>query len=536
MIKNKPATIACLLVALVTFLVFIPALSGDFIIQDDSAYIIANPLIRQLDWHSIGLAFTRAHIGWWMPLTWLSFAVDYHFWGLNPFGYHLVNIILHALNACLVVLIADQLCRERIRGIAEPAQTDWHYAGFLVFAGLLFGLHPLRVESVAWVVERKDVLNGLLAFSSIYFYLQYARIKDCGGRAGGYYFAALLLFAMSLMAKSASVGLSLMLLVLDWFPLGRVGRRGIKPVLLEKLPFFVVSALGAGVALYVARDSSYLVTYEAFPFSQRLVVSGNAIWEYWRMFFLPLGMSPLHVIPDPIPDSYVLKAAVVALLLIAIFCTRRLRWLQATTLCFILPVFPVLGFFQNGDQAFAARFTYLAAVAQTITLAALLFGAAIVGEGKALRRAKVITAVVLLAGSVCVTHSLFPVWRNTESYWTRIIQIEPLAINYKERGRHYFTNGRYEAAVDDFSAALEKVTETLKPYEYNLYGYRGEALRMAGRYEEAVRDFTAAIAGLPHPAYFYHRGLALKSLGRFTEAEQDFRRSGPNPGQISWYE
>lgn len=535
MFKNKPVAIACFLVSIISLVVFFPVLSGDFIIQDDSVYILFNPLIKQLDWQSTVLAFSKAHFGWWMPLTWLSFAVDYHFWGLNPYGYHLTNIVLHAVNAGIVVLIADQLCRERLRSGDEPGQPDWHYAGFLVFSGLLFGLHPLRVESVAWVAERKDVLNGLCAFSAIYLYLRYARIRDCGGGAGRYYVAALVLFALSLMAKSASVGLSVMLLVVDWYPLGRIARRGIKPILLEKVPFFLVSALGAGVALYVARDSSYLITYEAFPFSQRLAVSGNAIWEYWRMFFLPVGMSPLHVIPDPIPVSYYLKAAAVALMLIAISCSRRLRWLQATMLCFILPVFPVLGFFQNGDQAFAARFTYLAALAQTIAVATLffiLFGV----KSRSLRPICAAISVGFLACLVSVSYSLFPVWRNTESYWTRIIAIEPLAINYKERGRHYFTTGNYAAAVADFTAALERATATLKPYAYNLYGYRAEALRMSGQPEEAVRDFTTAIESLPHPVYYYHRALALKAMGRIDEAEKDFRQSGPNPGPISWFE
>jgi len=536
MFKNKPVITASLLVAVTSFLFFLPVVGYDFIIQDDSIYVVVNPLIRNLGWHTVVQAFGKAHFGWWMPLTWLSFALDYHFWGLDPFGYHLHNVILHAINAALAVLIADLLCRERFFGREGEGVSAALYTGFLLFTGLLFGLHPLRVESVAWVAERKDVLNGLFAFSSILLYLLYARAAVSGSRRRLYYLGSLALFALSLMAKSSSVGLSLMLLVLDWYPLGRLRRETVKTLLLEKLPFIAVSAASAAATLFLVRENAALVTFEAFPFSQRLSVSGNAIWEYWRLFILPFGLTPLHVIPDPIPLSYDFKAAAVALLLAGTFFASRLDWLKATLLCFILPVFPVLGFFQNGDQAYAARFTYLAALAQTITVAALLFCLVLHGRSVTWRRLSAVAAALFLLMSIGVSLSLFPDWRNTESYWSSIIAREPLAINYKERGRHYFTTGRYDAAIADFTSALDAMSETLKPYAYNFYAFRAEAYRMSGLQAEAVTDFTTAIAALPHPVYFHHRGLALQAMGRSAEAAEDFKRAGANPGPVAWFD
>jgi hypothetical protein len=535
MFKNKPAMVAFLLSAGITILLFIPSLRGEFIIVDDSIYVVTNPLIRNLDWATVVDSFAAAHYGWWMPLTWLSFALDYRIWGLDPFGYHLHNIVLHGINTGLVVLIADRLCRPLLPDPVPQGRSDAVYTLFLVGTALLFGIHPLRVESVAWVAERKDVLNGLCAFGAILLYLSFVRARSDGRQGVASFVGAFVLFACSLMAKGASVGLPFVLLVLDWYPLGRTGREPLGRLLLEKVPFMALAVASAAATVYFVRENAALISFEAFPFSQRLIVSGNSLWEYWRLFFLPLGLTPLHVIPDPIPPAYILKALAVGALLVGIFASTRQTWLKATLLCYIFPLFPVLGFFQNGDQAYAARFTYLAALAQTIATAFLLFR--LYHQGGAVRRRLVaVGALALLAGATLVSQTLIPQWRSTESYWTSIIAREPLAINYKERGRHFFTTGRYDAAVADFSAALERLTVTLEPYAYNLYGYRAEANRMAGRPAEAVADFTRAIASLPQPAYFHHRGLALQALGRTTEATADFLRAGPNPGPISWYD
>lgn len=536
MFKYKPVNTASVLVSLITFLVFLPSLSGEFINQDDLLYVVANPLIRQLDWHTVASAFAQAHCGWWMPLTWLSFAVDYHFWGLTPFGYHLTNVTLHSLNACIMVRIADMLCRGRF-DLERGNRAGIGYAGFLIFAGLLFAVHPLRVESVAWIAERKDVLNGLFAFAAIFCYLAYVRRKaDLKSQGGAlFYVGALLFFSLSLMAKSSSIGLPVMLLVLDWYPLGRMTRERFWTVLQEKIPFMAVAATIAVLTLSVGRTSGYLVTYEAFPFSQRVAVSGNAVWEYWRMFFLPVGISPLHVIPDPIPAVYYLKAFVAALALTVVFCCR-IPWLVASALCFLLPIIPVLGFFQNGDQSFAARFTYMAALAQVIPLAVIVCRAAIPEPSRLPRYFVPGTAALVIAAMIAVTCMHFAFWQNSETYWTRVIEIEPIAINYKERGRLYHLDGRYHEAVADFTAALERLPVTLQPYAYNFRAFRAESLRAAGRSAEAVADYDAAIAILPHPAYFYHRGLALKAMGRLAEAESDFSRGGAAEIPIVWFD
>lgn len=517
-------------VSLLTFIVYIGSLSGDFINYDDKAYLFENPVIRQLDLPSIISMFTSSHAGWWMPLTWLSFAIDYQIWGLNPVGFHLTNTLIHTVNSALVVIIAARV-------IQLGAESDTNYANQLIFAavaGLLWSLHPLRVESVAWIAERKDVLNGLFALLSIFFYLRSCNRQAEGVSSGHDSFYSILFYYLSLGAKSVTVVLPVMLLAIDLYPLRRLTPGTFWQRLTEKIPYLAGSAFVILMTFVTAAKGNYLVSYELFPFSQRLAVSGNAIIEYLRLFLLPTGLSPLNVIPDPVPFSYTVKAMVALLLIIAVACSRR-RWLQSCSLCFLLPFLPVLAFFQNGDQAFADHFTYLPAVAPSIAAAAVMLifmhRFDTVGRG-----VLIAAAVSIIATYSFLSVRMFPVWRSTETFWSRVIAVQPIAINYKERGRNYHLDGRYREAVADFSAAIALIPETLRPYSYNFYAFRAESLRCAGLYAEAVRDFDAAISMLPHPVYYHHRGLALQALGRVSEAEQDFSRGGTVTYPVVWFD
>lgn len=540
----RAPTFAALAVSFICALLFLPAVRYGFVNYDDPLYVLDNPLIRQLDGTTLAQAFLQSHLGWWMPLTWLSLAVDYQFWGLNPAGYHLTNLLLHALNAGLVVLIADELLKKWRPGESglEGEGGGYPYFWVLLLAGLFFGAHPLRVESVAWVTERKDVLNGLFTVTSVLFYLKFAARKvagAAGGRTGGFLLLSLLFFVCSLMSKSTSVVLPVVFLVLDWVPLGRLKESSLLRLVKEKWPFWAASALMVLFTVFFAARSAYLVTYEAFPLDQRMVVSGNAVWEYLRMTLFPVGLNPLNVIPDPIPAAYTVKTVLVAagFAMLGIAAWRgKGHWLAATAIGFLLPLLPVLAFFQNGDQSYADRFTYLPSLAPAL-LAAFLLCRGICPPGAGRRRTPAIVAalavmLLFMAGTV----RQLQVWQSSETFWNRVVALQPLAITYKERGRYYLGAGRYDAAVADFTAALAMITPTLKPYEYNFYGFRGEALRGAGRFEDAVRDFSTAIGQHPHPAYYWHRGLALKAMGRAAEAEEDFRRAGPDRLAIGWFD
>lgn len=516
-------------IMLITGMVYSGSLSAEFINYDDKLYLFENPVIRQLDLKSLFAMFTSAPAGWWMPLTWLSFAIDYQIWGLNPFGFHLINTIIHSINAGIVVSIAAKVIQTQ-----EDVESDsFKPVFFAALAGLLWSIHPLRVESVAWIAERKDVLNGFFALLSVYFYLDVYNSRPNGNRSFSS-FLSIIFFYFSLGAKSVTVVLPLLLLSIDFFPLKQLTLTSLWNRVFEKIPYFIGSAIVMLLTFISAARSNFMVSYEVFPFSQRLAVSGDAVFEYLRFFLLPIGLSPVNVIPDPIPISYTVKAVVVCLIIIVVACSRR-AWLQSCFLCFLLPLLPVLAFFQNGNQGFADHFTYLPTIAPSIAVAVFLqlFQQRLPSAGKALLG---MAACLLIALYTILSMRMFPVWQSTEAFWSRVIEIQPISISYKERGLNYHLDGRFEEAVIDFTAALERLPVTLQPYRYNYLAFRASSLLAAGRYEEAIQDFSAAISMLPHPVYFHHRGLALKALGRMLEAEEDFKHGGTTTYPVVWFD
>ena len=535
---NKIAMVA-VTAGLICLAVYLRTLSCGFVDWDDHGYIVNNVTIRTLDGDFFATVFSPSYFGFWMPLTWVSFAVDYRLWGLDPFGYHLTNILLHAVNTGLVVLLADRLCRDRFSEEPGTPGSRYLYPGMLLVAGLLFGIHPLRVESVAWATERKDVLNGVFTLGAVLAYLRYAREREAGGvgwRVLRPYLISLLLFACSLMAKSVSVVLPLVLLTLDRYPLERFRKGRALPLLVEKAPFLLLSASMALLTLTLAAQDNILAS-TLTPY-QRLVVSGNALYEYCRLLLWPVGIVPLHIVPDPLPVSYTVATLAAAGVCLAIGAAWRSLALPAVWLSFLLPLLPVLAFAQNGIQAYASRFTYLPSVGPSIAAAVMLASCYRRCSGTQSRSGRVVVLLLVALLLICyggATQRLIAVWHDTGSLWSRQIALAPFDRAYFYRGLYRLDRGDYEAAVADYSASLDLALREGLPEAFNLYAFRGEALVKAGRFAEAVADLTTAIGVSPHPVYFYHRGVALKGLGRIQEAEEDFRRAGSATGQVQWY-
>lgn len=526
--------------ALVCFLVYLPALFCDFINWDDPDYIIYNPGIRLLDRQFFKEAFTTSYMGWWMPLTWISFAIDYRFWGLDPFGYHLTNVLLHSINAGLVVLVADRLL-NRMQGAEGKLQAGYLYPATLLLAGLLWALHPLRVESVVWVTERKDVLNGIFSLAAILCYLRFARIRDTAGHSGAvarFYILTLLFLLLSLMSKPVSVVLPAMFLVADWYPLKRFRKGQVPRLLLEKVPFGVLVIAASLATIYFAAESRILVPYQLFPLSSRFLLAGNSLFEYCRLTLYPVNLIHIYLMPWPLPASYAVKALLVAVFSgICAWQYKKNPWLPATWLAFILPLAPVLGFFQNGMQSHAARFTYLPSVATSICAAALtgvLYRRAAEANSRLPRL--FLTALVAVTLLICtvITERHLAAWKNSETLWSRSIAIKPVGRAYYQRADYYLQKGRYLEAADDLRISIDMGKKAGFTMLFNLHALRGDAFSKAGRYEDAVSEFTEAIMLDPYPGYYYHRGRSQQALGNFKQAEADFLLAGGYRGPIEW--
>lgn len=541
-LKGSNTALIALAAGLICLLVYLPALNCGFVNFDDDVYVVNNPAIRIFDLQFLKWAFTASYLGWWMPLVWVSFALDYRIWELNPFGYHLTNILLHSINAGMVVCIAEKIYRNIFTETSENAfRQKYQYYTMLLLAGVMWGIHPYHVESVAWVVERKNVLNGVFSFGCVLFYLRYVEIKGLDGsrkKATINYIMSVFLLFLSLMTKPVSVVIPTMLLVMDWYPLGRVRKDTLLRIFAEKVPYFIISVAMTLITIYLAAGQSVLVPLHTYPLVSRFISSGAALFDYCMLLFYPVGLVVMYLIPNPLPTSFVVKmVAVICFTVFCLYSAGRRPTLTATWLCFALPILPTLHFFINGAHSIASHFAYLPTVAPSIAAAAIIAQAykKTASAPSRLYRVFVGTSVAaLLLFYVVMSERLLGTWRNSETLWTRVIDVRPVGRAYYYRAVYLIEKGRYPEAADDLKISIRMALSAGYPKVYELYVFRGDALRKAGRYEEALDAFSAAIKLNPLPNYFYHRGLAFKGLGKQREAEEDFSVAGGDTGAINY--
>ncbi|MCL4873075.1 tetratricopeptide repeat protein [bacterium] len=539
--------LAALISAIAAFALYLPSLGFDFVDWDDPAYVSENPDIQGID---LKWAFTAVVVGTWIPLTFLSFALDYAVWGLDPLGYHLTNTILHSANVFLVAFLAARLAGRRgglgAGGIFLMALS----------AGLLFGLHPLRAESVAWVSERKDVLNAFFFLLGLHAYLGYAENKKASS-----YVLTLVLFVLSLLSKPMTVTMPLVLLILDYYPLERLKREGWKRPLIEKLPFLMLS-LAAGL-MTIWSQGKAVMPPEALPFADRIHIAARGYLFYIYKSVIPAGLAPLY--PRDFASGLNLSAvlylaALAAITILALYLRRWSKAFISAWACYAVTLLPVIGLMQVGRQAAADRYTYIPAIGLAILVSA--------AAGWIVKRnSKSLPAVLalVLAASGLLSFFAFKqemIWKNPVSLWSRQIEVFPshsqgyvnrsaayvaLGMNesaiedlrkmspesghgYFNRGNAYLTLGRFDLAIPDLDKAIE-----LEPNTLPAYSSRGSALVNAGRFREGISDFTVVLDSDPgNKAIFRARGTAYAISGQYGEALEDFLKAAElDPGDPS---
>src|SRR3989449_11431576 len=401
------------LVALVTFAAFLPALQNQFVNFDDNDNFLDNPHYRGLAWTHLRCMWTT-HLGHYIPLTWMTLGLDYLLWGLNPVGYHLMSLLLHAANAVVFFFVVRRILTRALPSLSERGHALAVSAGV---AALVFAIHPLRVESVAWVTERRDVLSGLFYLLTILLYL---RACERGARGRGWYGLSVAAFVLALLSKSMVVNLPVVLLILDVYPLRRLGgavgwwSEPARRVYVEKIPFVLLAAAASAIALVAQLSHDTMVSVVQLSALGRLAVSVYGVSFYLWKTVAPVNLSPLYELPPtvnpwalPFIVSY---GVVVAITAIVLALRRRAPGLPAAWVAYIVVLLPVLGIFQSGPQIAADRYTYLAGLGW-----AILVSAGVLSHWR--RRPFLFTglAACVLFGLGILTWNQVQVWRDSRS-------------------------------------------------------------------------------------------------------------------------
>jgi tetratricopeptide (TPR) repeat protein len=525
-----------LLVALLTVLVYLPVLGNGFVNWDDPEYVYENEHIRSLGKESLRWMFTTYHASNWHPLTWLSHGIDYAMWGLNPLGHHLTSIVLHGLNTFLVVILITRLVSFGRNDItAQIRNTKYEIRNSLLagaVTGLLFGLHPLHVESVAWVSERKDVLYAFFYLLSILAYVRYVRAE--AGKRTVPYVVCLVLFLLSLLSKPMAVTLPVVLLILDVYPLGRTGIKGLFTshwrVVVEKVPFFTMTIVSSIMTVQAQEAGGALKSLDFHSMGERVPVGIRALLFYLYKVVWPVDLAPLYPYPSGASLFNIQYLGFVVMVVgITVFCIwqwRLQRVWAALWAYYVVTLFPVLGIVQVGEQAAADRYTYLSSLVPFVLVGLLMISAterAIKGKGIVVKRVVLFLCLTgILLSLVFSTLQQGRIWKDPFTLWNAEIEIYPdYYRGYKKRGQAYSDRGNHELAIQDYNRSIQ-----IYPIYAATYLDRGVSYAGLDKYEQAIEDFTVAI--MMYPEYteaLTNRGIAHLMLGNFQQALRDFNRT-----------
>jgi len=517
-------------VAVAAFAVFSGALKNGFVNWDDDINLILNTNYRGLDWTRLRWMFTTFHMGHYQPLSWLTFAFDYKLWGMDPAGYHLTNILLHAANAAVFYFVALRLLRLAVPAL--PEDKKWALLPSAAFAALIFAVHPLRAESVAWATERRDVLSGLFYLLTVLYYL-----KACAGAGEArrkFLGTSLLLYALSLLSKGMGVSLPAVLIVLDAYPLRRLPaspREWLSPALrkiwLEKVPFALMS-LAAGLAGMVAQVTTGATDYknivEYVGLGSRFIQALYGVGFYLWKTILPSGLLPLYERPFHSSQLEFMPLAAAALACSAAFVLLRRRWpaLLAVWVAYLATLLPVLQVFPFGPYIVADRYSYLACLGW-----AVLAGGALLAGLRAYGRTgtKVLLAAALSLTAVLGWLSVAQtgVWRESSGMWRYVLTVNPnSSIAHSNLGCLLLdAQGMTGEAVSQFKQAIK-----IRPdYGYAYYNY-GNALAAQGKLEESVAQFRIALKLMPdYTNAYYNLGNSLIREGKTDEAIAQYQNA-----------
>ncbi|HEX4085213.1 MAG TPA: tetratricopeptide repeat protein [Chthoniobacteraceae bacterium] len=493
----------CALLAALVFAVFGRTAGFDFVNYDDNVYIYQNPeVLKGFTPDSVGWAFTHVVSSNWHPLTMLSLMLDHQIYGLWPGGYHLTNVALHAATAVLLFLLLAELT-----GAMLPS----------AFVAAVFAIHPLRAESVAWIAERKDVLSGLFFVLTLWAYVRYVRRRSIPR-----YLMVLLWFALGLMSKPMLVTTPFLLVLLDYWPLGRLdGWRRIPRLALEKLPLLGLTVLSCAATVMAQRDAIVPGNYLPFPF--RIANAAMAYAIYLQKLFWPAGLAEAY--PFPRGGWSVMEVGGALLLLLAVtvaavLLRKRYPYLMVGWFWYLGMMLPVIGLLQVGQAAYADRYTYLPEIG-------ICIGATWAIAEWTRRLGPIRTTLPWMAGAIVGVLSAAAwlqtgYWQNSVALWSRAIAMtRDNCVADINLGTALLDRKRPDLAAPEFREALR-----LNPSNANVQYALATALLMDGKLDQGIIECRKSIHMDPNrPAAHYNLAIALLREGKNADAAAELEKT-----------
>jgi tetratricopeptide (TPR) repeat protein len=515
---SRPRLVA-LLLALATLVVFLPAARFEFLNYDDNDYVTENVFVKNgLTLGGIQWAFTAFHAGNWHPLTWLSHMADCELFKLNAGAHHFINILFHAANAALLFALLWRL-------------TEKIWPSALIAA--LFAWHPLHVESVAWIAERKDVLSTFFALLALIAYARFvAESKVQSPKSKVFFAASLLCFALGLLAKPMLVTLPFVMLLLDFWPLQRFQISNFKfQIVLEKIPFFLLTAISCVVTFFAQRHGEAVVSLAKVSLRYRLENAPVAVVKYILNFFWPAHLCAIYPMPEKISAfSVALAVAALALITIAAWRGRNSQpYFLTGWLWFLGTLVPVIGLVQVGGQAMADRYTYIPSIG--FFIAAVFLAQDLAARFQIPKTVLAGTSILLLAGCVCATEFQLQFWRDSETLFRRAVAVtQNNDIALVNLGVALEEQNRFPEALEIYRQA-----EKLESGRYQLHNNLGSILDKLGRPAESLAEYREAIRLRPGSSVLHNAaGSELAALGDFDEALKEFAEAERLDAQYPW--
>ena len=519
-------------ILLATFLIYLPSLHNAFTNWDDDKYVLESELIRQFSFKTLFQSFS---VGLYTPITNLSYAIDYQFFGNNPWGFHFSALCWHLVCTLLAIVFIKKYSNNNIVAL---------------LVGLLFALHPSHVEAVAWISSRKDLLYCAFSLLSLIFYLDFS-----SSRKRGFYLASCLALLLACLSKPTALGLPLAFIALDY-----VKGKKIHFLLVEKIPFFLISAAFFAIGLYGLKTLNIPIHPEkGYNLWQILCMASYGFVFYFYKALFPIRLCNFHVYPFPnkdIPTEYLLAPFMLALLVfLFVKYRKKIPGLDFGLVMFFVLLLPTYRIYPAGYPIVAERYFYLSSIG-LFFIAASFVHQHLYSKSGVLNPATVVVGTLLAVMMCFATFARSKVWKNSLSLWNNAIKTYPtLYYAYEQRGKYFLSIGDKQLAIADFQKSLslqphnpqlinttssllyeQGDTLTAKKYldqtlkedasNYVFFYNRANILKAEGKYAEAMKDYNQCLKLNPNLAQGYNnRGVAKIFTGDTVGAFQDFSKA-----------